>query len=116
MEREATSSKPMLIATDIRKASVHGTFRNPSTKRSEVVKPTSNSPPMISHSQGMNFLSLDERGSFVTLAPHGQTADHRQHACPMAIPFVSRLADRGHSGRQPNLSSLGARRDGVIRR
>src|SRR3954463_8001645 len=106
----------MLIATETRKASVHFRSLNPSTNRSEVVKPTSNSPPTISHSQGMNFLSLDERGSFVTLAPHGQTADHRQHACALAIPFVSRLADRRHSGRQSNLPSLGARRDGGIRR
>jgi hypothetical protein len=36
-------------------------FRKPSTNRSEVVNPTSNSPPTISHSHGMTFLSLDER-------------------------------------------------------
>ena len=59
----------MLTATEARKASVHGTFLNPSTKRSEVVKPTSNKPPTISQSQGMNFLSLDAVGLLVTLSP-----------------------------------------------
>src|SRR5580765_7665982 len=53
----------MLTATEARKASVHGIFRNSSTKRSEVVKPTSKNPPTISQNQGMNFLSLDERES-----------------------------------------------------
>ena len=43
----------MLIVTETRKASVHGRLRNPSTKRSEVVKPTSNSPPRISQNQAM---------------------------------------------------------------
>src|SRR6476469_9198103 len=49
----------MLIATETRKASVHGRLRQPSTNRREVVNPTSNKPPTISHSQGMTFLSLD---------------------------------------------------------
>ena len=44
----------MLTATDARKASVHGRFRKPSTKRSDVVNPTSKKPPMISQTQGMN--------------------------------------------------------------
>jgi hypothetical protein len=41
----------MLTATDPRKASVHGKFLNPSTNRSDVVKPTSNSPPRINQNQ-----------------------------------------------------------------
>ena len=61
----------MLIATETRKASVHGTFRKPSTKRSDVVNPTSNRPPTISQNQGMKNPSLDERRPFVTLPPHG---------------------------------------------
>ena len=36
IDREAYSSSPMLIATDTRKAIVHGTFLKPSTKRSDV--------------------------------------------------------------------------------
>jgi hypothetical protein len=61
----------MLTATEARKASVQGTFLNPSTKRSEVVKPTSNRPPTISHTQGMKFLSLDARKSRDTLRRNG---------------------------------------------
>jgi hypothetical protein len=61
----------MLTATDARNARVQGTFRKPSTKRSEVVKPTSNSPPTISHSQGMNFLSLDARQTRGNLPANG---------------------------------------------
>src|SRR5579864_724469 len=49
----------MLTATEARKMSVHNRLRKPSTNRSEVVKPTSNKPPTISHSQGMTILSLD---------------------------------------------------------
>src|SRR4051794_13473331 len=67
IEREATSSRAMLTATDARKASVQNTFRNPSTKRSEVVNPISKQPPTISHSQGMTFLSLDEPRRLITL-------------------------------------------------
>jgi hypothetical protein len=59
MEREATSSSAMLTATEARKPSVHGRFLNPSTKRNEVVNPTSKTPPMISQTQGMTILSLD---------------------------------------------------------
>jgi hypothetical protein len=61
----------MLIATETRKASVHGTLRKPSTKRSDVVNPTSNSPPTINHNQGMNILSLDARRSHDKLHVHG---------------------------------------------
>ena len=57
----------MLIATETRNARVHFRSVNLSTKRSDVVKPTSNRPPTMSHSQGMTFLSLDERQAFVTL-------------------------------------------------
>src|SRR5690349_13271659 len=64
----------MLMATEIRKAMVHGMLRNPSTNRSEVVNPTSKHPPMISHSQDMNFLSLDERRSRDTFSPNRQAA------------------------------------------
>jgi hypothetical protein len=60
----------MLIATETRNASVHGMFLNPSTKRSEVVNPTSNKPPTISQSQAMNILSLDARHSRANFACH----------------------------------------------
>ena len=79
----------MLTATEARKASVHGRLRKPSTNRSEVVKPTSNRPPTISQTQGMNFLSLDARRAFVTLAPHGDKADHRQQDRAAALPRCS---------------------------
>jgi hypothetical protein len=61
----------MLIATETRKASVHGTLRKPSTKRSDVVNPTSKRPPTISHTQGMNFLSLDARQTRDNLIANG---------------------------------------------
>jgi hypothetical protein len=67
MDREAISRSAMLTATDARNASVQGMFRKPSTKRNEVVNPTSNNPPTISHSQGIAILSLDEPRAFVTL-------------------------------------------------
>src|SRR5438552_3536600 len=99
----------MLIATETRKASVHGRFLNPSTKRSEVVKPTSNRPPIISQTQGMTFLSLDAARSFVTLPPHGQAAHHRQHDCAVALSHLhDRPADRD-SGRGPDDPQLVAR-------
>src|SRR5260221_1575113 len=88
IEREATSSSPMLTATEARKASVHGRFLKPSTNRSEVVKPTSKTPPTINQSQGMTFLSLDERRALVTLACHGEAANHLQHYLAAAIPRV----------------------------
>src|SRR5437763_3703118 len=88
MERDATSRSPMLTATEARKASVHGRFLKPSTKRSEVVKPTSKTPPTISQSQGMTLLSLDERRALVTLACHGEAANHRQHDRAAALPRV----------------------------
>src|SRR4030095_178297 len=43
----------MLSVTEARKARVQGRFLNPSTKRSAVVKPTSNSPPRISQNQAI---------------------------------------------------------------
>jgi hypothetical protein len=43
----------MLTATEARKARVQGTLLKPSTKRSEVVNPTSKAPPTISHNQGI---------------------------------------------------------------
>ena len=43
----------MLMATETRKASVHGRFLKPSTKRSEVVNPTSKNPPIMSQNQAM---------------------------------------------------------------
>jgi hypothetical protein len=46
----------MLIATDARKAQVHGKLRKPSTKRSDVVNPTSKQPPAMSHIQAMTLL------------------------------------------------------------
>src|SRR6185369_3364987 len=85
MVRAASSSKPMLIATETRKASVQGTFRKPSTKRSEVVNPTSNKPPTISHNQGMNFLSLDATQSRDIVRRHGEAANYRQHDYAVAL-------------------------------
>jgi hypothetical protein len=61
----------MLIATETRKAIVHGTFLNPSTNRSEVVKPTSKRPPTISQNQGMDTPLLDARESGDNLRRHG---------------------------------------------
>src|SRR5260221_11627779 len=52
----------MLIATETRKTRVQGTLRKPSTKRSEVVNPTSNNPPTISHSHGIRHFSHWTRG------------------------------------------------------
>jgi hypothetical protein len=43
----------MLIATETRKVRVQGMFRKPSTKRREVVKPTSKNPPRMSQNQAM---------------------------------------------------------------
>src|SRR3954469_19448232 len=108
MEREASSSSPMLIATETRKASVHGKLRKPSTNRSEVVKPTSNRPPTISQTQGMNFLSLDECRAFVTLPIHGEAADHRQHDCTATLPCIPRGDDRRLSDRRSCVRPLGA--------
>src|SRR5687768_6928887 len=56
MVRELYSSNAMLIVTDTRKASVQGRLRNVSTWRSEVVKPTSKSPPTISQNHAINRL------------------------------------------------------------
>src|SRR3954451_24049388 len=105
----------MLIATDTRKARVHGMFRNPSTKRSEVVNPTSNKPPTISHSQGIKFLSLDGARPFVTLPGHGEAADHRQHHSPAAIPRIRCNPDHRGAARRPLSAPLGAGRDGRVR-
>src|SRR5262245_37133063 len=100
MLREASSSKPMLIATDTRKARVQGRFRNPSTKRSEVVNPTSNKPPRISQNQAIAPLSacLDEPIGSYNLAPHGSTADHRQSPRTARLHHLLRAA----AGRRRN--------------
>src|SRR5690348_4268831 len=98
MEREATSRSPMLIATEIRKASVHGRLRKPSTNRSEVVNPTSKRPPTISQTQGMTFLSLDAGQSRDNLRVHGGEAGHRQLVRTLAIPAVHRVAGRRSPG------------------
>src|SRR5438477_13129991 len=104
----------MLTATEARKASVHGRFRKLSTKRREVVNPTSKKPPTISHSQGMTILSLDERRPVVTLADHGEAAHHRQYDRAAAIPRVSGDAGRRVPNRRSCLRSLGARCDGRV--
>src|SRR5437762_7129401 len=78
----------MLTATEARKASVHGRFLKPSTKRSEVVNPTSNRPPTISHNQGMTILSLDDARCFVTFPPHEEAGHHRQQDRASALPAV----------------------------
>src|SRR3954469_21521889 len=107
IDRDATSSSAMLIATDTRKASVHGALRKPSTNLSEVVNPTSNKPPTISHSQGMKILSLDDRRPFVTLPLHGEHAHHRQQARPAPLPRVPGDATDRLCGRAILHGSLG---------
>src|SRR4051812_38326838 len=105
----------MLTATEARKASVHGTFRNPSTKRSEVVKPTSKKPPTISQNQGMKILSLDAGRTFVTFPCHGEAADHRQPDCALALHRIHDGAAGRDSGRCQRNGELAARRDGGLR-
>src|SRR4051794_25489610 len=105
----------MLTATEARKASVQGRFRKPSTKRSEVVKPTSNKPPTISHSQGMTFLSLDEPQRFVTLSGHDEARHDRQQNRAAALPRVHGDPPRWLSGRNEPAASLGARDDERVR-
>src|SRR5438270_11239341 len=106
----------MLTATEARKASVHGTSRNPSTKRSDVVNPISKTPPTISQSQGMNILSLDERRAVVTFPSHGEAAHDRQYDRAAAIPRVPRGDDRSVSDRRACVRTLGSRSDGSVRR
>src|SRR4029079_528247 len=116
MERDATSSSPMLTATEARKASVQGRFLNPSTKRREVVKPTSNNPPTISQSHGIAILSLDARKSRDNLPPNDEGARHRQHDRTAAIPRVhGRAPHRLSDFRQP-ASPLGAGGNVGVRR
>src|SRR6185369_15802486 len=115
IERDATSSNPMLIATETRNAAVHGPLRKPSTKRSDVVKPTSNIPPTTSHNQGMTFLSLDETGTGANLPRHGGTQDHRQHRRAVALPAVPRGADRWSSLGQQLVAQPRAQPDGRVR-
>src|SRR6185503_10180396 len=100
----------MLIATETRKASVHGRFLNPSTKRSEVVNPTSNSPPTISHIQAMTLPR-----PFVTLACHGEPAHDRQYRWPVALSRLSRRVAGGGATRDGAAAQLGARNDGRLR-
>src|SRR5437588_12231016 len=101
----------MLTATEARNASVQGTFRNPSTKRSDVVKPTSNNPPTISHSQGIGILhlSLDEHWRVVTLSLHDEAADHRQQDRAAALPRVHGAADCRRAAGDNAAGQLGAR-------
>src|SRR4030095_7792901 len=89
IDRDASSSRPMLIVTDTRNAIVQDTLRKPSTNRSAVVKPTSKRPPMISQNQGMNFLSLDDGHCRINLRGHGEATHRRQHDCPWAFPLFS---------------------------
>src|SRR5438105_1471412 len=106
----------MLTATDARNATVQGTLRNPSTKRSEVVNPTSKKPPTISHSQGMDILSLDERRPLVTLTRHDEAAHHRQHDRASALPRIHWDPAARNSGRRLVDGQLVARNDGGFRR
>src|SRR5689334_14725051 len=91
----------MLTATEARKARVQGRLRKPSTKRSEVVNPTSKKPPTISQNQGMKILSLDECRPVVTFPPHGEAADHRQHDRALALPGIPCDPGRRGSGGEP---------------
>ena len=79
----------MLIATETRKASVHGRFRNPSTKRSEVVKPTSNSAaedqPEPGHASSP-FCTGRAARHCRYVEPHGAQQDHRQPDRAGAVP------------------------------
>src|SRR3954467_9709725 len=106
----------MLIATETRKARVHGRLRNPSTNRSEVVNPTSNRPPTISHSHGMTFLSLDDDRTSVTLTSHDETAHHRQQDWPVALSGVRRGAGRRGARGGRLAAQLVARHHGRFRR
>src|SRR4051812_6182100 len=105
----------MLTATEARKASVQGMFLKPSTKRSEVGNPTSNKPPTISKSQGMNILSLDGRAAFVTLQRHGEWLEPRQQACAAALSCVPRHAANWIPRCAEPPASLAARGDERIR-
>src|SRR3954452_6812210 len=53
MVRAARSRRPIDSVTEARKPSVHATFRKPSTKGRQVVKPISNRPPRMSRSHAM---------------------------------------------------------------
>src|SRR6476659_10358055 len=106
----------MLTATEARKAIVHGTFRKPSTKRSDVVKPTSNKPPTISQSQGMNILSLDESCAFVTLPTHGEVIEPRQQDRASALSGVPCLPGCRLLGGARSAEPLGTGSDGLVRR
>src|SRR5689334_25407627 len=106
----------MLIATDIRKASVHGKLRKPSTNRSEVVNPTSKKPPMMSQTQGkMNVLSLDDEQASITVPSHGNPAHHRQQDRAAALPRIHGGVDRHLSDLRQLLPPLGLGRDGSVR-
>src|SRR5689334_23435790 len=107
----------MLIATDIRKASVHGKLRKPSTNRSEVVNPTSKKPPMMSQTQGkMNVLSLDDEQASITVPSHGNPAHHRQQDRAAALPSVHDGPDRCVSDFRELLPPLDLGCDGRVRR
>src|SRR5689334_8232400 len=106
----------MLTATDARNATVHGMLRKPSTKRSDVVKPTSKKPPTISQSHGMTILSLDEQRPLFTLVPNGDPANHRQHDRAAALPSVHGGAADHIPVRLPCIPPMGAGCDGGVRR
>src|SRR6478736_7873249 len=105
----------MLIATEPRKARVHGRFLKPSTNRSEVVKPTSNRPPTISHSHGMTFLSLDGTPTRANLRRNGSTKDHRQHRRAVALPRVPRGVRRRSAARRQPAAQFGIEPDDRVR-
>src|SRR6478736_9846402 len=106
----------MLTLTDARKANVQGKFRKPSTKRSEVVKPTSNSPPTISHNHAMKILSLDATETNDNLSRHGEARHHRQQDRAPALPRVHGRPHRGdHRGCRIS-AWLGTRLHGRLRR
>jgi hypothetical protein len=76
----------MLIATETRKAIVHGTFLNPSTKRREVVKPTSKTPPRMSQNQAM--FRLRNQLADCRYCAHGEQRHEYQSYRPVAFPLV----------------------------
>src|SRR4051794_6530739 len=97
----------MLIATETRKTMVHGTLRKPSTNRSDVVNPTSNIPPTISHIQGMTVLPLDGTPARANLRRNGSTTDPRQHRRPLALPRVPRGVRRRRAARGQPAAQFG---------
>src|SRR6185369_2786028 len=106
MVRAAYSSSAMLSATETRKASVQGRFLKPSTKRSDVVKPTSNMPPRMRSAHAISK-RISARPTPALASPHDPI--DRQHDCPGALHRLHPAAGRGGAGGDVDPWRLGAR-------